>query len=45
MIYWPILVPVFILGFALGWMTLYQLGRIAAQVEEAIESAVKSIRI
>ena len=41
MIHWAFLILVFVVGFILGWVTLYHLARLAAEVETAIDKAIK----
>lgn len=41
MIHWAFLIPAFIAGIVLGWFIVYQLAKIAAQVEAAIDKAAE----
>ncbi len=43
MIHWAFLVPVFIAGFMAGYALLYQMTKIVARVEGAIEYACRQI--
>lgn len=45
MIHWAFLVPVFIAGFIAGYAFLYQMTKIVARVDRAIEDACRRITL
>lgn len=45
MIHWMFLIPAFIAGIAAGYVLIYYLAKVAAQVCGAIEEATKHITI